>query len=237
MDKSAESWLSDIKGLKKWAEKINVEKLLAENDGFVLVENFFPDFVASGALKALKELPEDEWDVSNGSTEEYNDVSHSFFSNDSYGIVPDIIRAFMVLLPNKLPSISAAMYKETGHISSHDDKDVIGVEMANGEALWHSREIAVVYYLTKDWKESYGGLFHDEKTGNYYTPQFNSCLFFRVPRVHEVTPVTTCNIRYSFFGWYMIEGIIYDPQAPNGLTTIPKRRSPRLLKRKASSEA
>mgnify|MGYP001036961305 CR=1 FL=1 len=82
----------------------------------------------------------------------------------------------------------------------------------------YSRELAVIYYLTDDWKEEYGGtrrashhahhyfgcvtrsgihlqrrwsgLLEDLEGGKTYVPEFNSLVAFNVPRDHVVTPVT-----------------------------------------------
>uniref|UniRef100_A0A7S3LHP1 Prolyl 4-hydroxylase alpha subunit domain-containing protein n=1 Tax=Aplanochytrium stocchinoi TaxID=215587 RepID=A0A7S3LHP1_9STRA len=224
-------WLQNIQAIKKWASKYDIEKLLKENGDFVMVDKFLPDFVANGALETLESIPECDWEKSDNASDEYNDVSHSFWSIDSFSCVHDLVRVFMLLLPTKISTISAGKYTRAGHIVAHDDKDIVPVGMADDEVVWHSRDIAVVYYLTKNWKESYGGQFVDLKTGSKYTPKFNSAVFFRVPRIHEVTPVTVNRPRLSFFGWYLVEGIKYDPEAPNGLTHKPIRRSPRLLKK------
>jgi len=41
-------------------------------------------------------------------------------------------------------------------------------------------------------------------------PEFNSLIAFRIPRYHEVTAVTVDRARYSIFGWFLTEGILYD---------------------------
>jgi hypothetical protein len=41
-------------------------------------------------------------------------------------------------------------------------------------------------------------------------PEFNSLVAFRIPRFHEVTAVTADRARYSIFGWFLTEGVLYD---------------------------
>ena len=43
-----------------------------------------------------------------------------------------------------------------------------------------------------------------------YVPQFNSVVAFRVPRYHQVTPVSSTHPRYSVFGWFLQPGQLYD---------------------------
>lgn len=93
-----------------------------------------------------------------------------------------------------------------------------------GEVVSCSRDLTVVYYLTKDWTEAMGGCLVDleaedpgqrggsegdqgrareaagggaeqhpaqQKRGRVVVPQFNTAVFFRVPRYHSVTPLRT----------------------------------------------
>ena len=81
------------------------------------------------------------------------------------------------------------------------------------DGIMCSRDVAVVYYLTKDWKEEYGGCFIDHGATNgkkTYVLEFNSLIAFMVPRFHEVTTVKVRNMyRFSFFGWFLTEGDLY----------------------------
>ena len=67
----------------------------------------------------------------------------------------------------------------------------------DGVMLTCSRTIGVIYYLTRDWKEEFGGNLVDIPEGRLYVPLYNSVVAFRVPRYHEVTPVLTERPRYS----------------------------------------
>ena len=50
----------------------------------------------------------------------------------------------------------------------------------------YSRDIAVIYYLTKNWTKEMGGSLVDLETNRKYVPEFNSLIAFTVPRWHEV---------------------------------------------------
>ena len=54
-----------------------------------------------------------------------------------------------------------------------------------------------------------------------YVPQFNSVVAFRVPRYHQVTPVSSSHPRYSVFGWFLQPGQLYD--LFEGETTQPNK--------------
>ena len=46
----------------------------------------------------------------------------------------------------------------------------------------------------------------DEEFPKEHVPIFNSAVFFKVPRVHAVTPVLAKKrVRYSIFGWWLRE--------------------------------
>jgi len=74
----------------------------------------------------------------------------------------------------------------------------------------YNRKIAMVYYLNKDWKNEFGGQFVDlneideDGEGKEFQPEFNSVVFFEVPRMHCVVPVRgKTRVRRSFFGWWL----------------------------------
>jgi len=70
----------------------------------------------------------------------------------------------------------------------------------------YSRQIALVYYLNKDWKAEYGGQLKDLETGKKVLPEFNSLVLFRIPRMHRVLPVKKKQVkRFSIFGWWLCE--------------------------------
>ena len=43
-----------------------------------------------------------------------------------------------------------------------------------------------------------------------YVPQFNSVIALKVPRYHQVTPVSSNRPRLSVFGWFLQPGRLYD---------------------------
>lgn len=95
-----------------------------------------------------------------------------------------IFRMFLGLRPGRKATFSAARYGPGHWIDPHDDRqyrDVFGCR--------HSREVALVYYLNKDWSADMGGMFvdmEDPKRHVRHEPEFNSAVVFRVPRWHAV---------------------------------------------------
>ena len=52
-----------------------------------------------------------------------------------------------------------------------------------------SRDIACIFYLTKSWRHSDGGVLIDRQGpggDREFVPEFNSAMLFRVPRLHAV---------------------------------------------------
>jgi Rps23 Pro-64 3,4-dihydroxylase Tpa1-like proline 4-hydroxylase len=72
--------------------------------------------------------------------------------------------------------------------------------MDDGSMQLCSRNIACIYYLTQGWTAADGGHLVDlEAPGGpqQHLPAFNSVVAFRIPRWHEVKPVTGDKPRYS----------------------------------------
>jgi hypothetical protein len=96
---------------------------------------------------------------------------------------------------------------ESGSASEGDSDMEIGEdedECGDVVADEYERKVAVVYYLNKGWKESYGGQFLDMEKDKTSLPSFNSAVFFEVPRMHAVLPVQKANLsRMSIFGWWL----------------------------------
>jgi len=113
-------------------------------------------------------------------------------------------------MPENLATFSAGKYEKSHHIAPHDDRAYTDVLMDGGKKVKCSREIAVIYYLTKGWTEEMGGTLVDIPTKNRYVPEFNSLIAFTIPRFHEVEAVIADRPRYSLFGWFLQEGILYD---------------------------
>lgn len=93
----------------------------------------------------------------------------------------------------------------------------------------YERDIAVVYYLSRDFTEDDGGAFVDLNDGGKFrekilklrilyffanvlsvddkpkpiVPKFNTLVSFVIPREHAVSPVVTDKVRYSLFGWFL----------------------------------
>eukprot|EP00123_Amoebidium_parasiticum_P014006 comp22278_c0_seq1/m.32971 comp22278_c0_seq1/g.32971 ORF comp22278_c0_seq1/g.32971 comp22278_c0_seq1/m.32971 type:complete len:654 (-) comp22278_c0_seq1:315-2276(-) len=186
----------------------NLEKLLEENGGLVKIPNFLPAELAERLLQVFETITEDEWEmtVDQGSTDYFKSVAHAFYSTKDFPTSHAILDMFRNVLPDRAAVFSAGKYLQSHFIDEHDDR---AYKVLGGKT--HSRDIAFIYYLTKDWTEEMGGLLTDvEGDGKSYVPEFNSAIAFRVPRYHVVTPVTCDRPRFSIFGWFMQPGEIYD---------------------------
>jgi len=187
---------------KVFAEETFEQKL--EKSGFLKIPNFLPGEVAFQIYNTLK--VSDGWELSQSDDNTYsNDTSHNFLSNVNFPNEQIITRIFRGLLPDKRSAFAAAKYSSSHFIAEHDDKNYQDI---NGTQ--YSRSIAIVYYLTPDWKPEYGGILKDLESDTEHVPEFNTLVAFKVPRRHLVTEVTTQSLdRYSIFGWFLEKGMLY----------------------------
>lgn len=206
-----EAWVNDVEAVSTWMEKYDLEAMLKKGLGIVKIEDFLPPFVAEGALQVVSSISDTDW-VATEAQQDYaqNNIRHSFMSVKTAPGLGEIQRLLLMLLSDRLHTFSAARYEATHHIEPHDDRQYSKVMMNDGEVVECSRDIAVIYYLTKDWREEYGGVLVDIETGTRHVPQFNSLIAFDVPRFHEVTAVTAPRPRFSIFGWFLTEGRKYE---------------------------
>jgi Rps23 Pro-64 3,4-dihydroxylase Tpa1-like proline 4-hydroxylase len=185
---------------KVFADETLEQKI--EKSGFLKIPNFLPDEVAYHIYNTLK--VSDGWELSLSDDNTYsNDTAHNFLSNVNFPNEQVITRIFRGLLPDKRSAFSAAKYSSSHFIAEHDDKNY---QEINGKQ--YSRSIAIVYYLTPDWKPEYGGILKDLESDTEHVPAFNTLIAFKVPRRHLVTEVTSQE-RYSIFGWFLEKGALY----------------------------
>ncbi|GLC38925.1 hypothetical protein PLESTB_000462000 [Pleodorina starrii] len=213
-----ERWINNFKVASSWIEKHDVERAVDANGGLVRIENFLPEFVAEGILATVAAVPEERWNDTSASTDyRQNNISHSFSSVKHARGLDAVVRLFSLVRPDSLNAFSAAKYCKQDHIAPHDDRAYTQVQLDNGRVIITSRTLAVIYYLTRDWREEYGGVLVDLEDpsapageGRKYVPLWNSLVAFRVPRYHAVTPMTTTRPRYSIFGWFLEPGKLYE---------------------------
>ena len=82
------------------------------------------------------------------------------------------------------------------------------------------RDVAIILYLSKSWKFDMGGLFVDLAAQPAFpvVPKFNTLICFKVPRLHQVTPIEDATVkRYSLFGWSLTK---ISRRQPSPLATI-----------------
>lgn len=157
---------------------------------------------------------ENSWHQSSAKERKHNNIEHEFRSIKAAPgtSLEAFLRVFSAIRPGELNAFSAGKYERSHMIAPHDDRAYTDCVMDDGTTLECSRDLAVIYYLTHDWCEDYGGTLVDVETGSRYTPRFNSIVLFRVPRYHEVEAVTGRSPlpRYSVFGWFLKPGRLYD---------------------------
>eukprot|EP00238_Polyblepharides_amylifera_P011596 CAMPEP_0196580980 /NCGR_PEP_ID=MMETSP1081-20130531/31818_1 /TAXON_ID=36882 /ORGANISM="Pyramimonas amylifera, Strain CCMP720" /LENGTH=348 /DNA_ID=CAMNT_0041901043 /DNA_START=76 /DNA_END=1122 /DNA_ORIENTATION=+ len=240
-DAAAQAWLRSEEKVTAWLNQYNFKELLQQGQGIVHIQNFFPESVAESILRRIEGVPQASYEAA--SSEKYDSVEHRFslaeMDNDDFLL--DISKVLWRMMPSTLPNFSIGRYSKNDHISPHDDKvleqytrkeyqekmgkylgcDPKDVPLTKALKTNHeidfSREVALVYYLNKDWKTDFGGLFIDLEADKPYLPEFNNLVAFTVPRMHGVTPVVSKSKsnprkRYSIFGWWLVEGRLYDDE-------------------------
>eukprot|EP01127_Copromyxa_protea_P009186 TRINITY_DN214_c0_g1_i10.p1 TRINITY_DN214_c0_g1~~TRINITY_DN214_c0_g1_i10.p1 ORF type:complete len:644 (-),score=207.53 TRINITY_DN214_c0_g1_i10:45-1976(-) len=176
---------------------------LKKNQGLVVMENFLPDAVASKLESVLKGILEHQWVATEAERDyEHNNIAHTFVSSKSFAYSESVFDIFRRLVPQQLMTISAARYTKGHFIEKHDDR---ALKTINEQV--YERDIAVVYYLSRDFNEEDGGAFVDLNAGDDqpkpFIPKFNSLVAFNIPREHAVAPVLSDKSRYSLFGWFL----------------------------------
>ncbi|KAK2080882.1 hypothetical protein QBZ16_000736 [Prototheca wickerhamii] len=212
---SALAWLDDYDAVCRWMGRYDVEEALDRGGGVAWLPDFLPGHVAKAALRILQALPPGAWNSTQaGDDRGSNDISHTFWSTKSAPgtLLEPLLRVFPVLLPGfEFSTFSAARYDKGHHIAPHDDRAYVAVQCEDGGIIQCSRAIALVYYLTPDWKPGFGGAFVDIQGGGAaHPPRFNTAVAFRIPRWHEVAPVLGPEPRHSVFGWFLTPGRLYE---------------------------
>lgn len=97
----------------------------------------------------------------------------------------------------RMTSAIAVRYREGHFLRLHND-------LAGDE----DRAYAYVINLSRDWLADWGGLLEfvdptGQRVTETFTPQWNSLSLFKVPQMHQVTPVNPWarSPRYSITGW------------------------------------
>ena len=137
-----------------------------QNGGLVKISNFFPSFVANGILSVLEAISPRHWNVTEAARDHAsNNIAHKFWSSKTAPGLESIVRAISVLQPGRLNTFSAGKYEKSNHIEPHDDRAYADVYLEGNTKVKCSRDIAVIYYLTKDWTSAHGGTLIDIPTG------------------------------------------------------------------------
>ena len=197
------NWLEDCERVWDWFQRFDLTKELKKNKGIVIWKNFFPPKVAEALLKELEST--EVWNQTIHAEEdlEQNGVRHSFASTKQGTVLSSAIRAISLLRPQAALAFSAAKYEGFDFIEPHDDRKEVSVLENSGRVRMYERDVALVYYLTKDWNVGFGGQFCDLAGNKEIVPEFNSAVAFQIPRMHQVKPVLEGKTRFSVFGWFL----------------------------------
>ncbi|CAE7741407.1 RIOX1 [Symbiodinium sp. CCMP2592] len=152
--REAEAFLANYKLASAWLRRVQLrEKLLA--GGVVRIPKILPDSVAQLALRTLQEMPHESWNLTQANRDaSRNNVAHRFASR-RFGseTLTHLFRVLGELLPGELNSFSAGRYLQGDHIERHDDRQYTDVRMEDGSTVLCSRTVAVIWYLTPDWRK------------------------------------------------------------------------------------
>lgn len=198
------------KDLSAWAAQMRakIAAAMASSGGIAIIDDFLPRDVANELRAIVFALGPGKWALNEDDGED-DDIPHTFLSCAEN--ISDANRILWSLMPDKLPSFSAARYMQGHGIARHDDT----LTISDGSGGTLSRDTAIVLYLVDDeWSKEDGGLFLDygkeeqETPIRTVVPKFNRLVCFNVPRDHEVTAVAVENDverpRLSIFGWFLV---------------------------------
>ena len=149
----------------------------AAGGGPVVMRDFLPRAAAEGALRVLQALPPRAWNDTRAARDyANNNISHAFVSTKGASAdggagggecedLAKIFRAVSLLMLGALHTFSAARYTAGHHIEPHDDRAYTNVLMDDGSLVECSRAVAVILYLSPEWRDEYGGHFVDLEAG------------------------------------------------------------------------
>lgn len=192
-----------------WAAKqrLKIQNTMESNGGLGIIDDFLPRPVAEETRDMVFSLGPGSWSL-NEDDGDVDDIPHSFLS--CIDNIADINRILWSIMPEKLPSFSAGRYMQGHSIARHNDE----LTVSDGCGGMLRRDIALVLYLVDDeWSSKDGGVLLDyghrcnTVPQKKIIPKFNRLVVFKVPRDHEVLPVTVEDDvdrpRLSIFGWYL----------------------------------
>lgn len=233
------AWCRDKEGVRAHMQKLRLVERLGKKrrtGNLLVINNVLPSTVAEGALAVLKRVPRPDWQLSSEKEDEglteygAGSTKHRFRAATAVGAeqgaseevqkgTAALLSIFEEICPNAPSEFQLGRYGHGDHIELHDDAAYSDAVVPGEKNLvLCSRDIAIVFYLTKDWTEEMGGCFVDHACagGEVIVPQFNSLVAFRVPRPHQVTALKTKRPRYSVFGWVLRPGKLYKLKLDKG---------------------
>jgi hypothetical protein len=216
----------------------------------VKIGGLLPADVAEGALVSLQAVSEAAWMLASKKTDSGRTKDGAGSTNHTYAVgdggpqarsVDTLRSVLQSLLPGTHCAFQAGRYTRGHFIEPHDDTASKSVAVEGGSMeVTYDRDIACIYYLSKSWDERLGGLFVDLQERNEHVPLFNSLVAFRVPRMHEVTPLNTDRPRFSIFGWFYrpeADKTTSEARAGNDSTLVPAKKKKKKKRKAGGSTA
>lgn len=217
------AYVESVAAMRDWlARHGDLDALLRQGGGVATIPDFLPGEVAEAALRQLQEIPDAAWrrccdsDMRGGESEEQMETHRfSVCEPATADVIDGLSRALWVARPQCLPSFSALRFGAGDYIGCRDDRAQAEVLGADGRSTVFSRAVGAVLYLSKGWKEQFGGDFVDYSAGREQSrriaPAFNTLLLFEVPRKHAISPVrqSAAPPLFAVHGWWMAAGELY----------------------------
>ena len=238
----------------------NFEKAAKGRDSdamLVQIKGVLPSRIADGAAAIITRISDSKWNTLEGDGDASKPALDGIRSAHKFGAVvdpagihggPELLKALSCLMPpaeSKHASFHLGRYEEGDFLAPQNDAAFCAVDAGSkdpakaGQILKCSRDVGVMLFLSKNRKESGGGILRDlyyqhraDHKGMSYVPEFNSLVAYHVPREYEITPVLSDEPLLSVFGWYLQEGELYDlkpPSLPSALASAdrdkPKKMS------------
>jgi hypothetical protein len=180
---------------------------LMNGDLIVIREALQPSF-AERMFACLDQFP--DWKVYKGYEEHFHYHHHNIYDDKLFP--PDLVWCSQIFNSEATKNFiqglsqtdcggettfSASLYLPGDYSLPHDD--FLGPKD-------HHRQVAFVWYLTKDWQSEWGGELFWCRKNRYISPSFNSLLLFRVQpaNMHFVTVVSphAQSKRLAISGWW-----------------------------------
>ena len=106
--------------------------------------------MAENILSNIENIPEEKWEKA--LKDKDNSLSHRYnaIESDASEYLNEFVQAVKYMYKDKLSTLYIGRYGKEDHIDVHNDAAYKDFLIDDKEVL-HSRKVAFIYYLTKDW--------------------------------------------------------------------------------------